>query len=171
MKKRNISLDLKILCQLAMLVAISIVMGKYLAIGIGTVLRFSLENLPVIFAGIAFGPIAGIFVGVAADLIGCLLVGYTINPILTIGAAVIGATSGLCTLLFSENKKPPSKGVTILSTVIAHMTGSVVIKTIGLAVFYDMPIIILMLWRLLNYAIVGAVEAVLLVIIFRNKQL
>ena len=59
MKKRKISLDLKILCQLAMLVAISIVAGKYLAIGIGEVLRFSLENLPIIFAGIAFGPVAG----------------------------------------------------------------------------------------------------------------
>ena len=94
MKKRKISLDLKILCQLAMLIAISIVAGKYLAIGIGEVLRFSLENLPIIFAGIAFGPIAGILVGVAADLIGCLLVGYTINPIVTIGAAVIGGVSG-----------------------------------------------------------------------------
>ena len=171
MRKRTLSLDLKILCQLAMLIAISIVAGKYLAIGVGTVLRFSLENLPVIFAGIAFGPIAGAIVGVAADLIGCVLVGYTINPILTIGAAVIGATSGLCALVFSENKNPPSAEVTIISTIVAHITGSVVIKTIGLAVFYDMPILILMLWRLLNYAIVGALEAGLLVIIFRNKQL
>ena len=171
MKKKKISLELKILCQLAMLIAISIVAGKYLAIGIGTVLRFSLENLPIIFAGIAFGPIAGILVGVAADLIGCLLVGYTINPIVTIGAAVIGGVSGLFTLVFSGNKKPPSAEVTAISTIAAHVIGSVVIKTIGLAVFYDMPIIILMLWRLLNYTIVGALEAVLLVVIFRNKQL
>ena len=118
MRKRKISLDLKILCQLAMLIAISIVAGKYLALSLGNVLRFSLENLPVIFAGIAFGPIAGILVGVAADLIGCLLVGYTINPIVTIGAAVVGGTAGLCALVFSENKKPPSAEVTIISTII-----------------------------------------------------
>lgn len=171
MKKRKLRLDLKIICQLAMLIAISIVAGKYLAIGIGTVLRFSLENLPIIFAGIAFGPIAGILVGVAADLIGCLLVGYTINPIVTIGAAIIGGASGLFTLMLSDNKRPPSAEVTVISAIMAHVIGSVVIKTIGLAVFYDMPIIILMLWRLLNYLIVGTIEAGLLVIIFRNKQL
>ena len=171
MKKRKLRLDLKIICQLAMLIAISIVAGKYLAIGIGTVLRFSLENLPIIFAGIAFGPVAGIFVGTAADLIGCLLVGYTINPIVTIGAAIIGGASGLFTLMLSDNKRPPSAEVTVISAIMAHVIGSVVIKTIGLAVFYDMPIIILMLWRLLNYLIVGSLEAGLLVIIFRNKQL
>ena len=171
MQKRGINLNLKVLCQLAMLTAISIVAGKYLAIGVGTVLRFSLENLPIIFAGIAFGPVAGTLVGVAADLIGCLLVGYEINPIVTLGAALIGATSGLCALLFSEKKRPPSAEVTVISAIAAHITGSVVIKTIGLAVFYDMPIIILMLWRLLNYVVVGAAEAGLLVIIFRNKQL
>ena len=171
MQKSRVSLSLKVLCQLAMLTAISIVAGKYLAIGIGTVLRFSLENLPIIFAGIAFGPVAGILVGVAADLIGCMLVGYEVNLIVTIGAALIGATSGLCALLLSERRRPPSTDVTVISTIIAHLLGSVVIKTIGLAVFYDMPIIILMLWRLLNYVVVGAIESVLLVIIFRNKQL
>ena len=46
-QKQNISL--KMTAALAMLVAISIILGKYLAISVGEVLRFSLENLPIIY--------------------------------------------------------------------------------------------------------------------------
>ncbi|MBP3583660.1 MAG: folate family ECF transporter S component, partial [Clostridia bacterium] len=77
MKKAQLPLQLAV--ALSMLAAISIILGKYLAFGIGNVLRFSFENLPIAFAGIAFGPIAGALVGAVADLIGCLLVGYEIN--------------------------------------------------------------------------------------------
>jgi hypothetical protein len=47
--------------------------------------------------------------------------------------------------------------------------GSVLIKTYGLAAFYSMPLWELMLWRLLNYAIVGVLEAVLIVILLSNR--
>ena len=77
----------------ALLAAISIVCGKYLAFNMGDFLRFSFENLPIIFAGMAFGPLIGALVGVVADLVGCLLVGYAINPIITVGAAAIGLIS------------------------------------------------------------------------------
>ena len=87
---KNYRNNLKITVLLAMMVAISILMGKYLAINMGETLRFSLENTPIILSGIAFGPLAGAAVGIVADLVGCLMVGYTINPIVTLGAAVIG---------------------------------------------------------------------------------
>ena len=82
----------------AFLVAISIVCGKYLAIRGGDVLRFSFENLPILLAGIAFGPL------------------------------------------------------------------------VGLAAFYDMPLYALMLWRLLNYLIIGVLEYVILLVILKNKN-
>lgn len=161
---------LKVTAMLAMLVAISIVAGKFLAIRGGDILRFSFENLPIIFAGIAFGPISAVLVGVVADLVGCFMVGYAINPIVTIGAAAIGACSGLA---YSMLKKIRVKdGLAIaLAVVISHLFGSVLIKTFGLAVFYDMPLWMLMLWRLLNYIIVGAIEAALLLAIMKNKEI
>ncbi len=169
--KRHATTSLKLLVALAMLIAISIICGKYLAIRGGDILRFSFENLPIIFAGIAFGPIAGAAVGVIADLIGCVLVGYAINPIVTVGAAAIGTVSGISELILKHFKRLP-RGLSVsISAILAHLVGSVIIKTFGLAVFYDMPMIILMLWRLLNYTIIGAVECVLLVVLLRNKQL
>ena len=129
-------------------------------------LRFSFENLPILMAGMLFGPVAGVAVGVVADLIGCLLVGYAINPILTVGAAFIGLAGGLIYRLCARLPYSLRLGLAVMT---AHLLGSVVIKTVGLAAFYDMPLWILMLWRLLNYLIVGAAEYVLLYFILKNK--
>lgn len=166
MKKSKSSLILT--TSLALLSAISIIAGKYLAIPGGEVLRFSFENLPIIFAGMAFGPISGALVGVVADLVGCVLVGYTINPVVTAGAVSIGIISGLASLVLRKLSLPLSLRC-IVSVSLAHSVGSVIIKTIGLAVFYSMPIEILMLWRLLNYVIVGSVEGAILYILLKNK--
>ena len=43
--------------------ALSIILGKLLAFNIGELFRVSLENLPIIFIGIALGPIFGAVVG------------------------------------------------------------------------------------------------------------
>ena len=169
--KTKSSLPLKITVALAMLAAISIICGKYLAFGVGEVLRFSFENLPIIFAGIAFGPLAGGLVGAVADLIGCILVGYSINPIVTLGAVTVGVTSGGAYRLLKRlgiKKRPLRVG---LSVGCAHLIGSVLIKTFGLAMFYTMPVYILMLWRLLNYFIVGMLEAFILMPLMENKML
>ena len=168
--KKSKSQALKITAMLAMLVAISIIAGKFLAIRGGDILRFSFENLPIIFAGIAFGPIPAVLVGVVADLIGCLMVGYAINPIVTLGAAFIGATSGIVYILLKRTPIADS-AVIVITVILSHLVGSVLIKTFGLAVFYDMPVWLLMLWRLLNYLIVGAIEAVLLLALMKNKEI
>ncbi len=162
--------NLRLTVVLAFLTAISIVAGKYLAIRGGDVMRFSLENMPIIFAGVAFGPVAGALVGVVADLIGCLLVGYAINPIVTLGAAAIGLISGVVPMLLKTTRL--SRGlVIIIAVALSHLVGSVLIKTIGLAVFYSMPIYILALWRLLNYAIVGALDGVIVYVLLKNEEI
>lgn len=159
---------LRVTVACSLLVALSIVCGKFLQFPVGEALRFSFENLPILLSGIAFGPLAGALVGIVADLIGCLLVGYAINPLVTLGAAAIGLIGGGVYRL--AGKLPHGWRVT-LAVVAAHLVGSVVIKTFGLAQFYTLPFTELMLWRLLNYAIVGAAESLLLVALLKNKTL
>jgi len=168
MKKSSFSLSLRLTVTLSLFVAISIVFGKYLAINVGEVLRFSFENLTIIFAGIAFGAIPGMLVGVVADLVGCVLVGYTVNPLVTLGALAIGAVSGITFKLTHKLSTLPR--VTISASV-SHLIGSVIIKTFGLAIYYDMPIHILMLWRLLNYSIIVAVEVFFISVLIGNKSI
>ena len=143
----------------AFLAALSIVLGKYLAFPVGPILRFSFENLPVIMGGMLFGPVAGLLIGIVADLVGCVLVGYTINPIVTAGAAAIGLCSGV---LYRVCARLSGLVRVLISVIVSHLIGSVLIKTWGLAAFYEMPCALLLLWRALNYAVVGAAECALL---------
>ena len=160
--------NIKFVAVLASLAAISIISGKYLGINVGDFMRFSLENMPIIFAGIAFGPVAGAVVGIVADLVGCVMVGWVPIPWVTVGAAAIGAVSGGVSLLLAKTPLPSwLKNVIILSS--AHFVGSVLIKTIGLADFYHIPYTILMLWRILNYLIVGIIDGVIIHILMKNK--
>ena len=161
--------DPKVLVLLSLFAAFSILFGKYLAIPGGDVLRFSFENLPILLAALHFGPIAGILVGVLADLLGCLMVGYAINPLVTLGAAAIGLIGGILPRLLP--RKLPLLLRLSLSVGIAHICGSVIIKTFGLAAYYSMPFFVLMLWRLLNYVIIAVLEIALLLFISKNSAL
>lgn len=160
--------NIKFVAVLAMLAAISIICGKYLAIGVGEFMRFSLESMPIIFAGIAFGPVAGAIVGIVADLVGCVMVGWVPIPWVTVGAAAIGAISGGVSLLLKKTALP-SWLKTVITLSCAHFIGSVMIKTIGLADFYEMPYTILILWRMLNYLIVGIIDGTIIHILMKNK--
>ncbi len=160
------------LCFAAILAAMSIVLGKFLQIPnpFQEFIRISFENLPIMLAGFALGPIAGILVGIVADLIGCLLYGYTINPIITLGSASVGLVSG-----FISNyliKKPLILQV-IVSVSASHIIGSVLIKSAGLAVWYlakyELGYWEFVLWRLINYAIVATAECIIIYLLYKNR--
>ena len=155
----------------AQLVALSIIFGKYLAINIGDFLRISFENLPILIAGVFLGPVVGAAVGACADIIGCFLVGYALNPIITLGAASIGAISGVVgRYLIPINKE--GAGASALSafgsSYSAHIIGSVIIKTFGMMVYYGMTID--SLWvRVPLYAFIAATDGAVLWLISRSR--
>ena len=97
MKKLPVFGSLQGLCFAGILAAMSIILGKFLQIPnpFQDFIRISFENLPIIIAGFSLGPIAGALVGTVADLIGCVLYGYSINPIITVGAASVGLVAGV----------------------------------------------------------------------------
>ena len=169
-KRKKAAVALRVSISLSMLAAVSIICGKYLAINAGEAMRFSLENLSVIFAGVSFGPLAGAAVGVLADLVGCLMVGYAINPLVTVGAGCVGLISGGVWWVMKKSRLPASLSLAV-SIFAAHLIGSVLIKGAGLAAFYSMPFEILLLWRLLNYAIVGVCEGILLYFLIKSKMI
>ena len=168
MSKTQKKTPLAVLVAAALLAALSIVLGKYLAIRVGDTMRFSFENLPILLAGAAFGPLTGMLVAVGADLIGCLLVGYPVNPLITLGGALIGLLGGV---LYRVLSKTPCLVRVAVTVIVSHIVGSVLIKSVGLAAFYSYPLWELMLWRLLNYVIVGAAETALLYVVLKNRAI
>ena len=161
MKKR-----LNIITLAAMFTAMSVVIGifckNFLNFG-GGLFRITFENLPIILSGIVFGPIIGAVVGVASDMVSYFLSAqvYPPNLIVTFGAATVGAVSGIVARFIIKKR---GYAQIIVSGVVAHLLGSVIIKSIGLYQFYGVAI----LWRIPLYVFIVSIEVLLLCLLYKN---
>lgn len=164
--KANNLKNTKVLAVTALFSAISIICGKFLAFNLGDTLRFSFENTPIIIIGYFFGPLTASLCGIIADLLGCVLRGYAINPILTIASAFIGFSAGMLFQLLRKVNNYLKIGLTLL---VCHSIGSVLIKTIGLCLWYGSPFEITLIQRSLNYLVVYILEYLILIILLNNK--
>ena len=153
----------------AMLTAMSVVIGIFckslLNFG-GGLFRITFENLPILMAGIMFGPIVGGVVGAATDIISYFLSGqaYPLNLIVTLGATSIGVVSGFfAKYVFKKN----GYARIIFPSAIAHVVGSMIIKPIGLFTFYNWAV----LWRIPLYFVIAPLEIVILCIMYKNTSI
>ena len=161
--------NVRVLVFSAMLAAISVVIGifckNFLNFGNG-LFRITFENFPIILAGIAYGPIAGACVGAVSDIVSYVLStqSFAISPIVTIGAAMVGAVSGIMSHYVIRKE-----GLLriLLSVISAHAVGSLIIKSIGLFVYYEW----LVLWRIPTYIVIGVLEALLICALYKNKYI
>ena len=134
-RKKN---TVKILTAAAMLAAISAVIGivckNFFTFNI--YYRITFENMPVILAGLLFGPAMGAAVGAVADVISCLCSSNpNLNPIITLGAATVGAVSGFVPYIIRRKNKLQTAGAVAL----AHLIGQVGIKSLGKMLYFAMP--------------------------------
>ena len=150
----------------AMLTAMSVVIGifckSFLNFGAG-LFRVTFENLPIILSGIMFGPMMGALVGIAGDLVSYLLSPqiYPPNLVVTLGAASIGFISGFMAKVII---KKGGYSQIIISGALAHVIGSMMIKSIGLYQFYGMAV----LWRIPLYCVIIPVELMIICILYKN---
>ena len=136
--------SIRILTGAAMLTAMSIVIGtfckNFMNFGNG-LFRITFENLPIIISGMLFGPVAGGAVGLATDLISYLMSSQTYPPniIVMVGATLVGVTSGV----FSKYViKKNGYARIIISSLAAHLVGSLVVKTVGLFSYYGWAVLV-----------------------------
>ncbi len=122
----------------AMLAAMSVVIGIVCKNFLTYIYyRITFENLPVIFAGILFGPFVGAVVGVCADAVSCLASSNpSINPVISLGALLVGFTSGLVSHHISFKSETARL---VASVAMAHLIGQVIVKSIGKMLWYGMP--------------------------------
>ncbi|MBP5361989.1 MAG: folate family ECF transporter S component [Ruminococcus sp.] len=160
--------NVRVLIIAALLTALSGAVGKVFSIDVMPFARIGIENLPIVLAGIWFGPFVGAAVGFGADYFGCFLKGYPPNPVTTLGFVSIGLVSGLVSMyLFKKNKTL----TIILADLAAHIVGSMIIKTIGLYYLFggQYPITLMLMWRVPLYIGIVIVESTLIILLMKNK--
>ena len=110
---------------------------------------------------------AGGMICVPCLMIGGVLAGYAINPLITLGAGAIGLVAGL-----AWQKLPGLRtGLRLqISVLLGHFVGSMVITSLALRIFYGYPWATLAV-RIPNALILAAVNTVLLRILLENRAL
>lgn len=170
-KQKNGLRNVKVLTTAAMLGALSVVIGifckNFLNFGNG-LFRVTFENFPIILSGILFGPAVGAAVGIVSDMVSYFLStqSFAISPIVTLGAALVGAVSGIVSNYII--KKRGTLRV-VISTLAAHVVGSLIVKTFGIYAYYSMTYGMLLLYRIPTYVAIVAVESFFLCLIFKHK--
>ena len=159
---------IKKLTTAAMLTAISVVIGiickNFLNFG-GGLFRITFENLPIIMAGLLFGPVVGGAVGFCSDVISYALSvqSFAISPIVSLAAALIGIVSGVVSKYIIKKRSVLQVAVAGMS---AHIVGSMIVKSIGLFVYFGWAV----LWRIPTYLVIAPLEITLICLLMRHKS-
>lgn len=165
MKKRW---NAKVVVYLGLLVALNIILTRVFGFYIGPTIRISFGGIPLMLAGILFGPIAGAVAGIAADFVGIMIRnvgGFFIG--FTLSAALVGFIPGL---IFQRNRGkkkyslPKLITAVILKTVIVGLT----LNTLWLVIMYDKGFLAIFPGRVLARLIMAPIEIFVLSIILRT---
>ena len=121
-----------ILC--ALLAAITVVLSRLIIPMPNATTRFSIEAVPIFLAGMLFGPVSGMMVGLVSDAVGCLFSGYGYNPLFSLPPLLYG----LCGALFQPLLVRKMRIWTIsLAFFPAVLFGSILYQSWALAFVYN----------------------------------
>lgn len=169
--KKNM-FNLRTLIVLALLAALGAVFSAYLSVeitpaGVKTV-EVSLTPVPVMLAGILFGPLAGGLVGYVADTAGFFLgvQSGAYNPAFSLTMALFGVIAGLFYLRSQKNSIWRATGAALT----AQVACSVVLNTLLVWLCYGVPLAALIPTRLIGAAIELPLYAWLLMTLIEALQ-
>ena len=160
-------LNTKTLVTLALLSAIEVVLARFIVPMPNPTMRFSIEAVPIIVAGLLFGPLAGGCVGLVGDAVGTLFSGYGYNPLFAVPPVLIGRCAGLMRPLLYRKVS----FLRILATFLpAVVVGSVLWQSYWLSFFYGTHSFVWFLGsRAVQFAITSVVNAAVIFGLFKSR--
>lgn|SRR5690554_89676 len=157
---------------LSLLTAVSIVLtrvfGVVLPLGGFAALRLSFGEIPIMLAGVLFGPLPGAVTGAAADLIGYLVnphggpyfPGFTISAILT----------GLIAGLMMHKRRSYTWQQMGMMVAVNDLITSVFMNTFWLVIMYGLNVWVILPTRLLARLVTIPIYTIILVLIARTYR-
>lgn len=122
------------ICMMAVLIAMQIILARFLSIQPKATLRISFETIPIFLAGMWLGPIPGAVVAVLADFLGTIIHGYGAwFPPLVLGPMAVGILSGVSTKYIFRSPLAENKDLwkVVLTVVVTGVLNSFLFGLIG----------------------------------------
>lgn len=148
-----------VLC--AMLIAISILLTRFVSPQFGNSFRLSFGTIPIMLAGIICGPVYGFVVGIMADFLGCFvnLMGSGFIWGLTLCSGLLGVVPAL---LYNTLFKQKKVWLLALSTILSEFIVSGILKSYFLMDLYGGTYLVWFVPKTINALIMGIVEFIVL---------
>lgn len=159
--------NVQTLVYMALIVAMHLVLTRVFVIELGAY-RISIGSVATIMAGLWLGPVAGGVCGLTADLIGCFMKGYAVNPFLTVAAILWGVIPGLAKPFFAKKSKTGKTVGICVSVVITAVCSSLILTTTGLVLLLGYNFYAIMPGRLLQFACMVPIYCVLTCILYMS---
>lgn len=156
--------DTRTLVFLGLLVAMHIVLVRLVVIDLGSY-RITIGSVCTILAGLWFGPVAGGVSGLISDVLGCILKGYAINPLITVAAILWGVIPALMRPLMTGSKVKKT-GMLWLSVVVTSILATLVFTTAGLVLLLGYNFYAIMPGRIVQWAIMTPIYCVLTSVLY-----
>lgn len=154
---------IRTLAFLGVLIACSILLSRFLGFYLNDTMRISFGSIPILLAGIWFGPLAGGIVGGAADILGATLFsGLGFYPPITVGPILIGVIAGIAAKYFLKRTTFLSIAAVVLAS---EILGSVLWTSFALSLMTSMPFLTVMLGRIPLQILLEAIEILLVYLI------
>lgn len=163
-KNKKMTWDTRILVFLGLLVAMHIVLVRLVVIDLGSY-RITIGSVCTILAGLWFGPVAGGVSGLISDVLGCILKGYAINPLITVAAILWGVIPALMRPLMTGSKVKKT-GMLWLSVVVTSILATLVFTTAGLVLLLGYNFYAIMPGRIVQWAIMTPIYCVLTSVLY-----
>ena len=156
----------KRLSLLAMFIALQIVLSKFLMLQLAPSVRLSIDSVPILLAGIWFGPIAGGLVGALADSLGTILfpTGGAYFQLLTVAFLLIGVVSGFLSRIVKVKQSLLRIALIVIP---AEIVGSYFFKSFALSLLVGVPFSGMLAARALPVSIIMIVNTVFVTLLDR----
>ena len=155
----------KMLSVMGVLIALEIVIAQFVTFRPTQSIKLSLDFVPIVIAGILYGPVPALIISILADVLGAFL--FPVGPYFpgfTVTAALTGLLYGA---LLHEKQTMPRVAI---SVGVQQWVLSLVLNTFWLHVLYGMPYLATLLGRLVQVAIMTVVQIIFIPIIARTIQ-
>lgn len=165
---------------MAALVAMQIILARFLSIQASDTLRISFESVPVILAGMWLGPLSGAIVALVSDILGTIISGYGVwFPPIALGPVAVAVLSGLSTkYVFRSDLSSTRESWKVIATVlVAGILNSFVIGVVTTSLYsiiimgntkaFDALLVYNFLQRLASKPVTILADAILVTIVNR----
>jgi ECF transporter S component (folate family) len=163
-KNSKMKWDTRTIVFLGLIVAMHIVLTRLVVIDLGSY-RISVGSVCTILAGLWFGPVGGGICGFLSDILGCILKGYAINPLITVAAVLWGVIPALMVPLMKGGKVRKT-AVLCAAVVLTSILATLVFTTAGLVWLAGYNFYAIMPGRIAQWAIMTPIYCVLTVVLY-----